>query len=128
MGGNKNFDKIMNTVDIIACIISAIISSMGLGGGGVLILYLTLFKDTKQLTAQGKNLFFFIPCSIVSLFIYQKSGLIKIKNVLPMIIGGIIGAIAGNFFIKNIPDKLLKMIFSIFLIFSGLSTVFSKKK
>lgn len=118
----------MNSVDIIAAVISAIISSMGLGGGGVLIMYLTLFKDTPQLTAQGKNLFFFIPCSVVSLFVYYKNGLIKFKKILPMILGGIIGVLAGNFILKEIPERLLRIIFAVFLIISGISTVFSKKE
>ncbi len=118
----------MNTIDIIAAVISAVISSMGLGGGGVLILYLTLFKNTPQLKAQGKNLFFFIPCSIASLFIYYKNGLIKIKKILPMVFGGIIGVFAGNMFIKEIPESMLRIIFGVFLVISGIGTVFSKKK
>lgn len=118
----------MNYIDIIAAVIFAIISSMGLGGGGVLILYLTLFKNTPQLIAQGKNLFFFIPCSIVSLIIYYKSGFIKIKKLLPMIFGGIIGVFIGNLIIKSIPEHFLKIAFAIFLVVSGISTVFSKKE
>ena len=118
----------MNTIDIIAAVVSAIISSMGLGGGGVLILYLTLFKNTPQLKAQGKNLFFFIPCSIASLYIYYKNGLIEFKKILPMIFGGIIGVFAGNLLINAIPESMLRLIFGIFLVISGIGTVFSKKE
>ena len=118
----------MNYIDIIAAVISAILSSMGLGGGGVLILYLTLFKDTPQLIAQGKNLFFFVPCSILSLIIYYKNGFIKIKNIFPMILGGVIGVLIGNLIIKSIPENFLKTAFAVFLVASGINTVFSKKK
>lgn len=114
--------------DIIAGIISALIASMGLGGGGVYIMYLTLVKGTDQLSAQGINLMFFIPCSVVALIIYSKSKMIKIKSVLPMILGGISGALIGNFILPKIPQPILRMVFAVFLIVMGLYTVFSKSE
>lgn len=117
----------MNITDIIAAIISAVISSMGLGGGGVLILYLTIFKNTKQLLAQGKNLFFFIPCAIVSIIVYNKSKLIKFKRIFPIMIGGIFGVVIGNFAIKIIPESIIRIVFSIFLLVNGITTIFQKK-
>ena len=79
-------------IDILAGIISAIIASMGLGGGGVYIMYLTLVKNTPQINAQGLNLLFFIPCAAVSLIIYIKNKMIKPKAVIPMALGGGVGA------------------------------------
>ena len=38
---------------------SAIIASMGIGGGAVLLLFLTVFSDIPLATAQGTNLLFF---------------------------------------------------------------------
>ncbi len=54
----------MNFLDILAVILSAAVSAMGLGGGGVLILYLTLVRDVPQLEAQGINLLFFTPAPL----------------------------------------------------------------
>ena len=44
--------------------LSGVIGAMGLGGGGVLIIYLTLFLGMEQGIAQGVNLIFFIPSEI----------------------------------------------------------------
>ncbi|MEG2720767.1 MAG: TSUP family transporter [Oscillospiraceae bacterium] len=118
----------MKIIDIIAIIISAIISSMGLGGGGVLILYLTLFKGTEQLLAQGINLLFFIPCAITSLIIYTKRKLINYKFIFPIVIGGFFGIFFGKFVLGFLPTKLLNVLFSLFLIIVGIMTVFSKKE
>ncbi|MEG1835436.1 MAG: TSUP family transporter [Oscillospiraceae bacterium] len=118
----------MKIIDIIAIIISAIISSMGLGGGGVLILYLTLFKNTEQLLAQGINLLFFIPCAITSLIIYTKRKLINYKFIFPIVIGGFFGIFFGKFVLEFLPTKLLNVLFSLFLIIVGIMTVFSKKE
>lgn len=113
-------------IDILAGILSAIIASMGLGGGGVYIMYLTLVKSTEQINAQGLNLLFFIPCAAVSLAVYIKNKMIKPKAVIPMAAGGIVGALAGNFLLMGIPQNALKIIFAAFLIIMGVYTIFSK--
>ena len=51
----------INILDALAVLLCACVSAMGLGGGGVLILYLTLLRDTPQMIAQGVNLLFFLP-------------------------------------------------------------------
>ena len=38
----------------------AALSGMGVGGGGLFVIYLSLFTDTPQLVAQGMNLLFFL--------------------------------------------------------------------
>ena len=46
---------------IIIGIISGIVTSLGLGGGAILIIGLTLFLGIEQRIAQSVNLIFFIP-------------------------------------------------------------------
>ena len=60
----------MNMGALLAGLLSGIIGGMGLGGGVVLIIYLTVFLDTPQLKAQGINLLFFIPIAITAVIIY----------------------------------------------------------
>ena len=55
---------------------SAIIASMGIGGGAVLLLFLTVFSDIPLATAQGTNLLFFLPVGAVALLFHKKSGLL----------------------------------------------------
>ena len=38
----------------------AVLSGLGVGSGGLLVIYLTLVEKVPQLTAQGTNLIFFI--------------------------------------------------------------------
>ena len=51
----------MNIGALLAGLFSGIIGGMGLGGGAVLIIYLSVFKDVEQLKAQGINLLFIHP-------------------------------------------------------------------
>ena len=49
---------------ILIGIISGIVTGLGMGGGSILILFLTMFMNVSQHTAQAANLIFFIPTSI----------------------------------------------------------------
>ena len=49
---------------------------MGVGGGGLLVIYLTAIKDIPQLAAQGINLLFFLPSAFVSVLLQLK----ELKN------------------------------------------------
>lgn len=119
----------MNTIiSIIAGFLSGIIGAMGFGGGGVLIIYLAVFMNTPQLQAQGINLIFFIPCAILATIIYTVKKQISYKEILPVILGGVCGAIPTSFILKNIETNYLSKIFAVFLIFMGISSIFRLKK
>lgn len=118
----------LNFLDAIAVIVSALIGAMGLGGGSVLILYLTLFRRLPQLMAQGINLLFFIPCAVTAVLVYAKQKIIQWKFVLPMILGGAVGVAIGTYFLKNTDTKYISVLFAIFLLTVGIYTLFSKEK
>ena len=118
----------LNFLDAIAVIVSALIGAMGLGGGSVLILYLTLFRRLPQLMAQGINLLFFIPCAVTAVLVYAKQKIIQWKFVLPMILGGAVGVAIGTYFLKKTDTKYISVLFAIFLLTVGIYTLFSKEK
>lgn len=103
-------------VDIIIGIISGSVSGMGMGGGTILILCLSLFMGIDQHIAQGANLIFFIPTSLVSIFMNFKHKLIKWKTGIVVGICGIIGAICGAMISVNMDTGRLKTFFGIFLL------------
>ena len=79
----------MNIAALLAGLMSGIIGGMGLGGGAVLIIYLTIFQDVEQLQAQGINLLFFIPIAFLAVIIYAFKKQIKWRVTIPLAIGGI---------------------------------------
>ena len=116
------------TLSIIAGFLAGIIGSMGFGGGGVLIIFLVVFSNTPQLKAQGINLIFFIPCALLSVIIYAFKKQIKLKEILPIICGGIVGAIPASFVLNAIHTEYLSKIFAIFLIIMGIASIIKIKK
>lgn len=104
----------------IAGLLSGIIGAMGLGGGAVLLIYLTLFKDVGQLKAQGINLLFFIPIATVSVIIYAFKKQIKWKTVLLFSAFGLLGAAAGATVSSLMEGRLLGKLFGGILVIMGI--------
>ncbi len=114
--------------EIIAGFISGAVGAMGFGGGGILILYLVLYKDMPQLNAQGINLIFFIPAAITALIKHRKNNLIDRKMSLTFIVYGIIGVGIGYILINHLETQLIRKIFSIALISVGIKSLIFKNK
>lgn len=121
LGGNKD-DK-MKLFNILAGLAAGAAGSMGLGGGGVLMLYLTLILGLEQNSARNINLLFFIPCAVVSLFFHYKNKLIDIKPLLPVILGGFLGVAAGVLISGFLPSGLMRKAFAVFLFYTGVREI-----
>ena len=112
----------------IAGVLSGLLGAMGLGGGGILIIYLSLFTDTPQATAQGINLIFFIPSALIAVFVYFKKKLISLKVAVISSVLGVVGAFFGTKLSYMLDDNILSKLFGILLLIMGLSQLFSKKE
>lgn len=113
---------------IIAAVLSGVAGALGIGGGGILIIYLTLCENLPQLTAQGVNLLFFLPCGIIAAIIHTLKKRIDWKTACWLILGGVPGAIGGFLLGNFIGSDWLGKIFAILLIFLGLKSIFTKTK
>lgn len=103
----------------VAVFLSSMVGGMGLGGGTVLLLYLSMFTQVPQQSAQAINLLLFLPAAAAALFIHRKNGLVKpkiLKVCLPAGIGGgILGSLIGN----RMQSQALRKIFAVFLLVIG---------
>ncbi|HHW46131.1 MAG TPA: TSUP family transporter [Clostridiales bacterium] len=111
-------------ITLLAGILSGAAGAMGLGGGGVLLLYLTLFAGVEQLKAQGINLIFFIPCGIIAIIIYSVKKQLEIKKILTSSTFGILGAFVGSWLADIIGGDMLSKIFAAGITFLGIREVF----
>lgn len=115
-------------ISAIAGILSGIIGAMGMGGGGVLIIYLNLFTDIPQSNAQGINLLFFLPTAVLAVLYYSKKKLIAWKIALPFAAMGIIGTIIGSFLCGKFDNGILSKMFGVLLLVMGALGLFKKDK
>ena len=116
---------------IINCLIgflSGFIGALGLGGGGVLVMFLTVFMGIGQLKAQGINLLFFIPVGIFAIIFHCRRKLISWRIALPAIIAGLIGATIGCFLASFLGAAVLRKIFGAMLLLFGSWELFAPHK
>lgn len=104
------------------------LSGLGIGGGSLLILWLTLVLDADPSTARVINLLFFIPSALIACLLRMKQGALKIKSVLPAIIAGCIAAGTCASLSAQMDTQLLKKLFGIVLIAAGARELLYKGK
>ncbi len=105
---------------------SGLTASLGLGGGMVLLIYLTTILGIPQLVAQGVNLLFFLPIALISLIINLRSHLIDLKGLLPSLICGAVCALLFSFLASAIGSEMLKRCFGILIIIVGIRELTNK--
>ena len=115
-------------MNILIGLLSGAAASMGLGGGFILLVYLSIFTSTPQDIAQGINLLFFLPVALLSLCIHIKNKLIEIKLVGKYLIAGLPCAVLGSIAASAIDVTLLRKLFAVFLLFIGISQLFYNQK
>ena len=106
----------------------ALLTGMGVGSGGLYILWLTLIKDTPQTEAQGLNLIFFSLCVAAATCVNLRYHRIATKPIGVIIILGILSSIPASFLAKSIDTELLSKLFGAFLVAVGTIGVFSANK
>lgn len=111
--------------EIIFGLIAGIVAALGMGGGVTLILLFSIFTDITQHLIQGINLIFFIPTSIMAIYLNIKNKNIDYEVSKIIIITGIIGAIIGANLSFKIDNYILKKFFGIFLIFIAIFEIYS---
>ncbi len=97
-------------------IVGGMLGGMGMGGGTVLIPLLTIFLGVGQHMAQGINLLCFIPMAVVSLIIHIKNKLVEFKDILLIILPGVVSCLVGCFIAKNLSGNVLSRCFGGFLV------------
>ena len=114
---------------LIALIVGTILgflSGLGIGGGSLLILWLTLVNGTEQEMARSVNLLFFLPAAVVACYYRKKQGTLDVKRMLPAIAAGCIGAVLGTRLGGNLDTSLLKKGFGVLLLATGIREVLWK--
>lgn len=107
---------------------TGVLSGFGVGGGTLLLVYMTAFAGVEQRLAQGINLLYFLPAGLMALPAHLKNGYIEKPALLPAIGAGLVCAALAAWAATAIDVALLKKCFAGFLIAVGLMELFGKAK
>lgn len=115
----------MGLTEILIGVVSGIVSGTGMGGGTILIFFLTIVLGIEQHIAQATNLIFFIPTSIIAIIVNLKNKNINLKLGIYIAIFGILGAIIGANIAIYTDVKYLKKLFGVFLLIIVVHEIYS---
>lgn len=104
------------------------LAGLGVGGGSLFVLWLTLVLGLPHPQARVWNLFFFLPSALISSLFRLKQKHLPIKKVWPAMVAGCVCAGICSLFSTHIHLGLLKKFFGALLIVTGLRELFYQKK
>lgn len=105
---------------------TGVLSGFGVGGGTLLLIYMTSFAGVPQTLAQGVNLLYFLPTASTALPAHIKNGYVEKRAVIPSILAGLLGTAAAAWAATGLDVDLLHRCFGAFLIYVGLSELLRK--
>ena len=113
-------------IAVLAGLLCGVLSGFGIGGGSLLMVWLTAAQSMEQRTAQGVNLLYFLPTAACSLFFHVKNKQIVWRAVWPAALAGSVCAVGGALLAQNVDAELLRKLFGGFLVLVGLSEIILK--
>lgn len=104
------------------------LAGIGIGGGSLLILWLTAILGMPYPQARILNLLFFLPAALISCFFRKKQGDLPLKKILPAVITGAIAAAALSMVGWYLDTALLQKFFGGLLLATGVKELFYRPR
>ena len=106
--------------------LTGVLSGFGVGGGSLLLIYMTGFAGVPQALAQGINLLYFLPTAATALPAHFKNGYVEKRALLPAIGLGLVCSALTAWVAAGLDVEVLRKCFGGFLIVIGLRELFKK--
>ena len=106
--------------------VTGVLSGFGVGGGSLLLIYMTCFAGAPQALAQGVNLLYFLPTAATALPAHVKNGYVEKKALLPAIAAGLGCSAIAAWAATALDVEVLRKCFGGFLILIGLRELLRK--
>ena len=107
---------------------TGVLSGFGVGGGTLLLVYMTTLAGLDQHLAQGINLLYFLPAGLTALPAHLKNGYVEKGLLFPAISAGLLCAALASWAATALDVDLLRKLFGGFLILIGMSELFGRVK
>ena len=104
------------------------LAGLGIGGGSLLVLWLSFVVGMDPITVRGINLLFFIPSALIAICFRWKQGSICWEKIIPAMIAGCVSALLFSWLGSLFDIALLKKLFGIILILTGIKELFYRPR
>lgn len=109
-------------------VVLGFLAGLGVGGGSLLMLWLTLAVGMEYEQARTINLLFFLPSALIATLFHRKQGSVDLKKILPAIMAGCAAAAFFSYIGTRIDTTLLKKCFGGLLLVTGLRELFYRPR
>lgn len=113
-------------IPLLAGAVTGVLSGFGIGGGSLLLIYMTNFGGVAQNLAQGINLLYFLPTAAASLPAHVKNGYIEKAALTPAILAGLAGTALAAWVATSMEVEWLRKCFGVYLLIIGIRELFRK--
>ena len=108
--------------------LTGVLTGAGVGGGTLLVLYLTAVAGAGQNEAQGVNLLYFLATAPPALYYHLKNRRVAVKMGLLAAASGCAAALLGVWLSQMAGEELLRRLFGGLWIVIGVRELFFAKK
>lgn len=112
----------------IVAVVLGFLAGLGVGGGSLLVLWLTLVLNQPTDEVRIINLLFFLPAAVITSLIRWRKKQLDISGVLPAAVAGCIAAILFTWLGSKLDTQALKLPFGVILVITGLREIFYRPR
>lgn len=109
-------------------LLTGVLSGFGIGGGSLLMVYLTLAADLSQFEAGGINLLYFVACAPAALYSHIKNKMIILPAVKYCVLAGIPASILAAMLASHMQMDLLRRLFGVLLLVIGVKEILAGRE
>jgi uncharacterized membrane protein YfcA len=117
----------MTVLDIGFVFFISAICGIGVGGGGLPVLFFTSIRNFPQKSAQGLCIMLFIAASAGAFVINRKKRNLNLAIVPYIAISGCVFAFFGAMAVEYVPSGILRKLFGGLLVLSGIYAMMKKE-
>ncbi len=118
----KTKNKIFAT--LIGCATGLVNGLFGGGGGMIAVPFLTYALKKEPKVAHATAILIILPLCIVSSLLYTSFGNFRVDIGLPVIIGVVLGGVAGSIILPKISAPVISIIFAVVMAGAGVKMLF----
>jgi len=104
------------------------LAGLGVGGGSLLLLWLTGVVGMARETAAGINLLFFVPSALIACLLRLRQNTLEWKQILPAAVAGALSAGVATWIAGWLDTGVLEKPFGILLILTGIRELFYRPR
>lgn len=115
-------------IPILVGLATGVLSGFGIGGGSLLMLYLTMIAHLPQQIAAGANLLYFIACAPAALISHIRNKLVDYPALLWCTLAGVPTSVAASVLAAATDLSLLRRLFGVLLLYIGVKELCAKPR